>query len=576
VRMMDGVLLEGGGSGDSTNEYVRVVQNKLRNLRKGIEKATKLEKVREQGGTLNEEQLESVRTKEMKVMLVRDLEEICKKQQAIAEEEMREERRQRSLEESRRDAMAEEAPTRTLGDEEDADDMAVQAGDPRLPVLEAQANDDYVSPVKANGVFRDDDAGEGESVGERDESAGSVPLILSNHINDGHELIPAIDTGEEVRKQIEEAIWSAIWRVLCVLHVIDFLNNWVTEEHLGDLVAENLTIADMEGVKYFGKMLTSPDGAIPLEEAIRTSTQHAMNYIHQRGEAFPETSYMEIASTVESIACVSILKNRGSPPTPVPVALNPPPILNFFAQPEPELLPVTETSSATTSLAKGPEASTKTAPVQIVPSKTTETFSRGMLVIPTMVAANRVEVEATVTTVASTDTRLPATGTSPVVPRMTVNATTLVTESRATLTGVDSVSSSSPPPGTIPISTPTVESKPRMTVPLIAKSPLVPGVPEETLSTTVPLKKSGTAAMVRDVTEDNGGAGPRARPTEVNGPGGPQPNSSRGGRGGMGSYRARGRGAPPRGGRGGPGGPVRGTGRRDHGYRGRGGGPTPT
>uniref|UniRef100_A0A7S2ZGL6 Uncharacterized protein n=1 Tax=Rhodosorus marinus TaxID=101924 RepID=A0A7S2ZGL6_9RHOD len=65
----------------------KILLNKLRNLKKAIEKANHLEEALQRGESLNDQQLESVRTKELKSALVRELEEVHKKQTVVFKKE---------------------------------------------------------------------------------------------------------------------------------------------------------------------------------------------------------------------------------------------------------------------------------------------------------------------------------------------------------------------------------------------------------------------------------------------------------------------------------------------------------
>mmetsp|Transcript_18317 Transcript_18317/g.73433 ORF Transcript_18317/g.73433 Transcript_18317/m.73433 type:complete len:284 (+) Transcript_18317:1095-1946(+) len=94
-------------------------------------------------------------------------------------------------------------------------------------------------------------------------------------------------------------------------------------------------------------MLTTPDGVVPLNEAVRVSSFHAENYIKRSAEdAFPGCTYESLASLVSQVSDTDTLQNRNQQEKvastestedkskPVVQDSGPAPTFNFFAQPE--------------------------------------------------------------------------------------------------------------------------------------------------------------------------------------------------------------------------------------------------
>lgn len=106
--------VDSGGSAPSAglealeNGCGRILQNKLRNLKKAVDKVTQLEEAVKRGETLNEQQVESMRSKETKLILIKEFDEIYKKQAALFKDEREKERRQAVLNKEKAEALARE------------------------------------------------------------------------------------------------------------------------------------------------------------------------------------------------------------------------------------------------------------------------------------------------------------------------------------------------------------------------------------------------------------------------------------------------------------------------------------
>uniref|UniRef100_A0A7S3EAJ0 Caprin-1 dimerization domain-containing protein n=1 Tax=Rhodosorus marinus TaxID=101924 RepID=A0A7S3EAJ0_9RHOD len=294
----------------------KILLNKLRNLKKAIEKANHLEEALQRGESLNDQQLESVRTKELKSALVRELEEVHKKQTVVFKKEK--ENVREKLFEDFKQSIAPETK------EEEVTKPEVEEETPLEP--EQPAKEVVTSTTQ-----------EAQAV-EGEQAAASYTVHP--------EPKPEEKPGPEVTQEL-----------LNLLHVADRINHEkeTVKAVLEDFerngkpgLSENTcSEQDLKAITYFAMMLTTPDGVVPLNEAVRVSSFHAENYIKRSAEdAFPGCTYESLASLVSQVSDTDTLQNRNQQEKvastestedkskPVVQDSGPAPTFNFFAQPE--------------------------------------------------------------------------------------------------------------------------------------------------------------------------------------------------------------------------------------------------
>eukprot|EP00189_Rhodosorus_marinus_P009447 CAMPEP_0184739760 /NCGR_PEP_ID=MMETSP0315-20130426/2704_1 /TAXON_ID=101924 /ORGANISM="Rhodosorus marinus, Strain UTEX LB 2760" /LENGTH=504 /DNA_ID=CAMNT_0027208911 /DNA_START=243 /DNA_END=1757 /DNA_ORIENTATION=- len=294
----------------------KILLNKLRNLKKAIEKVHHLEEALQRGETLNDQQLESVRTKELKSALVRELEEVHKKQTVVFKKE-KETVRQKLFEDFKQ-----------LSAPEKKEEEVTK------PEVEAETAPEPEEPAKEVATSTTQDAHSVES----EQAAASYPVQPRPQ--------PEEKTGQEVTQEL-----------LNLLHVADRFNHEketvkAVLEHFEQngkpgLCENTCSEQDLKAITYFAMMLTTPDGVVPLNEAVRVSSFHAQNYIKRSTEdAFPGCTYASLASLVSTVSDTDTLQSRNPQDKvastesaedhskAVAEDTGPAPTFNFFAQPE--------------------------------------------------------------------------------------------------------------------------------------------------------------------------------------------------------------------------------------------------
>ncbi|EME31930.1 uncharacterized protein Gasu_09950 [Galdieria sulphuraria] len=277
------------------NPYLKVLRGRIRNLRKNIDKLDRLEQLANQGAVLNSQQLESLRNKASRQAALWELEDILVRMTSIV---------------------------------------------PKEEVLSSVKAKGKEDPKETHQTFTIEKQPH-QKVAELDPSSGSSLLLES--------AVQAEEDGVEQLNKKQQQEEALVQNILTILHVSDFIVN--EPEAVETIVKENLELPQgkfgklsrvhMDSVNYFAKMLTSPDGDIPIERALLVSTYHAMEYLQRsKKEAIPGISYEFLHEIISTIASHPLLVFRGvnnssnmSTQRESQLVENVVEQINFFAQP---------------------------------------------------------------------------------------------------------------------------------------------------------------------------------------------------------------------------------------------------
>eukprot|EP00871_Galdieria_phlegrea_P004356 jgi/Galph1/4921/GphlegSOOS_G3534.1 len=244
--------------------YLRILKGRIRNLRKNIDKLGRLEQLASEGATLDPQQLESLQSKPTRLAVLWELEEMLSRMKSVSLEE--------------------QSPTSIRHLE-------------RSPSLNNDASESK------------------KHTSQTDQSSSGN--VVTNKLTNGQEV--GVQASEKEQETGEETEQAALGDILSVLHVGDFIINEpdAADSLVGEKIDDNksmetLSRLHLDSVCYFAKMLTSPYGDVPLEEAVAVSVFHASEYIHRKKkEAIPGLSYEKLAKLVSFIASHPLLKWRG-------------------------------------------------------------------------------------------------------------------------------------------------------------------------------------------------------------------------------------------------------------------------
>jgi hypothetical protein len=250
---------------------LKPLQNKIRNLRKAIDRATPLEEAAARGETLNADQQDSVRSKPAKVLVLADLEEILKRQTIAAVELFPDAVESAEPATSKRAAKKREKQVAVASERDGA--AAIVPGD------EDPATSDLPKPGEA-----------------REDSKAATEFEETLRIR------------EESRDRS-----SDVQRVVSLLHVVEFLKEPESRATVISYFASRepplVSSIDADRIMYFGAMLSSPDGNVAHKRAVETSTQYCLAYLSEpKAEPFAGTSYGRLAEIVEIVGSCPLLE----------------------------------------------------------------------------------------------------------------------------------------------------------------------------------------------------------------------------------------------------------------------------
>lgn len=237
------------------NPYLKVLRGRIRNLRKNIDKLDRLEQLVKEGVALNPQQLESLRNKPTRQAVLWELEDILVRMETVAPKK----------------------------------------------VLSSVKQEEKQDPPEAETCCANEQQVLHDSTNL--DSTGGCNILLETSVQ-------AVDGMEEQLERVQP--------ILMVLHVSDFITN--EPEAVEAILKEGLDLGEfgklnrvhLDSVNYFAKMLTSPDGDVPLEKALVVSTYHAMEYLQRsKREAIPGISYDFLYEIIAAIASHPLLRYRG-------------------------------------------------------------------------------------------------------------------------------------------------------------------------------------------------------------------------------------------------------------------------
>jgi hypothetical protein len=287
-----------------TQQLLKIVQNKIRNLRKAVDKATAIEAASARGESLQPDQQESLRSKPSKVILLAELEEIFKKQAAIVGEG--------SADGGPADAAASAASSKRAAKRREKEVAAAAAA-------AAAAATESEKELSERDVLEDAPVTELSST-PTDDSAPAEPA--SDVATNGS----ALESRPAPPAPVPD-FSGPISQILSLLHVVDFLKTpdakssvlgYFTSDHARASPGRIVSAYDLELVAYFTLMATSPNGDVPHALAVETSTAHCLSYLdNSDADAFTGTTYSTLVSIIDAIASCPLLANRGAhiPPT---------------------------------------------------------------------------------------------------------------------------------------------------------------------------------------------------------------------------------------------------------------------
>lgn len=274
---------------------LRIVSNRCRNLRKAIDRAKGLQQALTDGQTLRDEQLDVIKAIPKKEALLAELQEIMRKQTAVAEPKQEQTSKQskhtaktpKSVDESNG------AHADSLEDHKSTDTPGSNSSD-----TPTQENDgiDLAALEEKYAV---------ENKRLEEENARLANAMRDLTVEQNETLIR--EKGEVVQK------------ILNLAHIADFLRDQGTRNVLLKFFqsadpsgASSLNELDMDLLCYFNMMLTSPNGNVAHNSAVDVSTAHCLEYLNvSQSDAFKGTSYARLTEIVETIATCPILTRRG-------------------------------------------------------------------------------------------------------------------------------------------------------------------------------------------------------------------------------------------------------------------------
>ena len=107
-------------------------------------------------------------------------------------------------------------------------------------------------------------------------------------------------------------------KIIELMHVIEFMREEPNANQSLLSAVKDVSAVDLESVLYFGVMLTTPNGPVPHEKAVRVSLAHCQGYLNEsQEEAFTGVKYCDLVQMVAKITACPLLKNRGLQSAPV-------------------------------------------------------------------------------------------------------------------------------------------------------------------------------------------------------------------------------------------------------------------
>lgn len=293
-------------SKEQIDAILRVVSNRCRNLRKVIDRARALESAKAQGQVLNEEQRESVRGIVRKEALLTELQEILKKQTAIADP-----REPAPSKVSKRAAKAAKAKAKDKDSAKSTSERGSEEGEqaekvPEMENLNVADNENQVGNGVGGVSTKEHEAIKLQAEQVAKERDALVKEVAELKI--AHEKRLADDKIESVRKALN------------LFHIVDFLRQPGSREALlsyyespeGKKTSRSLNGLHLDLLCYFNLMLTSPNGNVPHHDAVEVSTLHCLAYLRDApDQAFEGTPYASLVEIANVIASCPILTERG-------------------------------------------------------------------------------------------------------------------------------------------------------------------------------------------------------------------------------------------------------------------------
>lgn len=280
-----------------------MVSNRCRNLRKVIDRARALEAAEAEGQLLNEEQRESVRGIARKEAMLAELQEILKKQTAVAEPP---EAPVPKL--SRRAAKAARAKARDKEPAKSASEKGSEESELAEKDADVEANSEHGSDRHvSNGI----NLKEHEALVLRAEKAAEERDALLREIT---------ESKLKHDQQLVKAKRETVRKVLNLFHIVDFLRQPGSREALlayhenpqAQPVSHALSNLHLDLLCYFNIMLTTPNGNVPHHDAVDVSTSHCVEFLRESiSEAFEGSTYASLARIVDVVASCPILTERG-------------------------------------------------------------------------------------------------------------------------------------------------------------------------------------------------------------------------------------------------------------------------
>jgi hypothetical protein len=316
-----------------TQALLKIVQNKIRNLRKAVDKASAIEKAAENGDKLQADQLESVAAKPGKLLLLDELEELLKKQTTVVASHLpaRKSRKRggsQIVQKPGTEPIADHTPD--VSSSRAAVDAGSVSAEPEAGQVHYGSGEvaslDGSSDVSACDHFQERCAVIAVSESSSEYLASERPEIVTNGAAKR-----AADFGTDLTEKPSSLHGSridvevAISKVLSLLHVVDFINAPESKQCVVDFFASDqgrtvsriVSAYDLELISYFVVMLTSPNGDVPHEAAVETSTAHCLAYVEGcDGEAFTGTTYSTLSEIVQAVEQSPPLATRGRPLQP--------------------------------------------------------------------------------------------------------------------------------------------------------------------------------------------------------------------------------------------------------------------
>lgn len=301
------------GSQNDMDAILKIVQNKIRNLRKAIDRAKAIEAAAERGEELQPDQKKSLEGRPGKELVLSELEEILKKQTAIVTSSLgaaKKKAKEGNKPGKRGQKKSQENDSNTIGDSVDeqrpgADnvqdtavvgDAPTAAKEKELPV--AQDTSDASTGKQAAGPGNEFEAAD----------AGVESMSTAN----SYAPTPATADGSV-------NLDAAVVKILSLLHVVEYASDMEAMKGIltyyeaqGNSGGRRIVSNDLERIKYFVLMLTSPNGDIPHRDAVETSRSHCVAYLNTpQLEAFPGTTYKALADISDELGRCPLLADRG-------------------------------------------------------------------------------------------------------------------------------------------------------------------------------------------------------------------------------------------------------------------------